>query len=125
MAELLGRMKDREAGGTLRMKEYIHKLLTAFDNLRLTIYDLRLEETQSQIVNRKSEIVNPLVEFLSERELEILRLIAAGRSNEEIAQTLVIALGTVKKHINNIYGKLGVHSRTQALVQAKALKLLP
>jgi LuxR family maltose regulon positive regulatory protein len=61
---------------------------------------------------------------LSEREFEILRLIAAGQSNEEIAQTLVIALGTVKKHINNIYGKLGVHSRTQALAQAKALNLL-
>lgn len=74
--------------------------------------------------NRKSQIAN-LVEPLSERELEILQLIAAGQSNEEIAQTLVIALGTVKKHINNIYGKLDVHSRTQALVQAKALNLLP
>ena len=66
-----------------------------------------------------------LVEPLSERELEILRLIAAGQSNKEIARTLVIAPGTVKKHTNNIYGKLGVHSRTQALVQAKTLNLLP
>ncbi len=71
----------------------------------------------------QSKIQN-LVEPLSERELEILQLIAAGRSNEEIAQTLVIAIGTVKKHINNIYGKLGVQSRTQALARARELKLL-
>ncbi|MCB0178926.1 MAG: helix-turn-helix transcriptional regulator [Anaerolineae bacterium] len=66
----------------------------------------------------------PLIEPLSERELEVLRLIAAGKSNKEIARLLVIAPGTVKKHLNNIYGKLGVHSRTQALVRANALELL-
>jgi LuxR family transcriptional regulator, maltose regulon positive regulatory protein len=54
----------------------------------------------------------------------VLRLIAAGRSNREIADELVIALSTVKTHINNLYGKLGIHSRTQALSRARELGLL-
>jgi LuxR family maltose regulon positive regulatory protein len=66
----------------------------------------------------------PLVEPLSERELEVLRLIAAGLSNREIATELVIAVGTVKRHINNIYGKLAARSRTQAVAIARDLGLL-
>jgi LuxR family maltose regulon positive regulatory protein len=66
----------------------------------------------------------PLVEPLSGRELEVLGLIAAGLSNREIAQELVIAVGTVKRHLNNIYGKLNVHSRTQAVARARDLGLL-
>jgi LuxR family maltose regulon positive regulatory protein len=65
-----------------------------------------------------------LVEPLSERELEVLRLIAAGLSNQEIAQELVIAVSTVKSHINHIYGKLGAKSRTQAIAKAQTLGLL-
>jgi LuxR family maltose regulon positive regulatory protein len=64
------------------------------------------------------------VEPLSERELEVLRLIADGHSNQAIADRLVVAVGTVKKHINNLYGKLGVQSRTQALARAGQLRLL-
>jgi LuxR family maltose regulon positive regulatory protein len=71
-----------------------------------------------------SECSNVLVEPLSERELLILQLIAAGLSNQQIAQQLVIAVGTVKWHTNNLYGKLGVRSRTQALVRARELRLL-
>jgi LuxR family transcriptional regulator, maltose regulon positive regulatory protein len=66
----------------------------------------------------------PLIEPLSGRELEVLELIAAGYSNAEIAQTLFIALGTVKRHINNIYGKLGVGSRTQAVARAREIDLI-
>jgi predicted ATPase/DNA-binding CsgD family transcriptional regulator len=65
-----------------------------------------------------------LVVSLNEREIEVLRLIAEGLSNNEIAERLVIALSTVKWHINNLFGKLGVHSRTQAVAQAKELGLL-
>ena len=54
----------------------------------------------------------------------MLRLIAAGLSNREIAGQLVIAPGTVKRHINNIYGKLGVQSRTQAVARSTQLGLL-
>ncbi|EFH83191.1 LuxR C-terminal-related transcriptional regulator [Ktedonobacter racemifer] len=65
-----------------------------------------------------------LVESLSERECEVLRHISEGRSNREIARQLVIALSTVKSHIRAIYAKLGVKSRTQALIQARRLNLL-
>jgi len=65
-----------------------------------------------------------LFEPLTERELEVLRLVAAGTSNRAIAAHLVVTLGTVKKHLNNIFGKLDVQSRTQALVRARELHLL-
>ena len=65
-----------------------------------------------------------LVEPLSDRELEILRLVATGASNKEIAATLVIAEGTVKNHVTNILGKLGVRDRTQAALNAKELGLV-
>jgi LuxR family maltose regulon positive regulatory protein len=65
-----------------------------------------------------------LVEPLSSRELEVLRLIADGHSNQAIADILIVAVSTVKRHVNNIYGKLDVQSRTQALVRARELNLL-
>jgi ATP/maltotriose-dependent transcriptional regulator MalT len=61
---------------------------------------------------------------LTQRELEVLRRIAAGASNREIAEILVVSLGTIKKHLNNIFAKLGVRSRTQALARARELGLL-
>jgi LuxR family maltose regulon positive regulatory protein len=66
----------------------------------------------------------PLIEPLSARELDVLSLIVAGYKNQEIADRLVIAKGTVKRHINNIYGKLDVHSRTEAVARTWALHLL-
>ncbi|HEY7122674.1 MAG TPA: LuxR C-terminal-related transcriptional regulator [Ktedonobacterales bacterium] len=66
----------------------------------------------------------PLVEPLSEREQEILRFVEQGASNQEIAHRLAIALSTVKRHLSNIYGKLGVRSRTQALALVQSLHLL-
>lgn len=65
-----------------------------------------------------------LVEPLSEREREILALIAAGASNKEIASQLFIAEGTVKNHVTHILGKLGVRDRTQAALKARELGLL-
>jgi DNA-binding NarL/FixJ family response regulator len=65
-----------------------------------------------------------LVEPLSERELEILALIARGASNKEIASQLYIAEGTVKNHMTHILGKLGVRDRTQAALKARELGLL-
>jgi LuxR family maltose regulon positive regulatory protein len=66
----------------------------------------------------------PLVEPLSERELDVLRRVAAGYSNKEIAQDLVVAVSTVKRHLSNIYGKLEVGNRTQAVGRARELGLL-
>lgn len=63
-------------------------------------------------------------EPLSERELEILRLVARGYSNRQVAEVLFISLGTVKKHLNNIFGKLQVTNRTEAVVKARELGLL-
>jgi LuxR family maltose regulon positive regulatory protein len=57
--------------------------------------------------------------------LEVLHLLADGLSNPEIARQLVISLPTVKSHTRNIYGKLGVHSRKQAVAEAKQLGILP
>jgi DNA-binding CsgD family transcriptional regulator len=63
-------------------------------------------------------------EPLSRREIDVLRLVADGRSNQEIAQSLILALSTIKMHIKHIYGKLGVKNRVQAVAQARALGLL-
>jgi LuxR family maltose regulon positive regulatory protein len=65
-----------------------------------------------------------LLEPLTEREREVLRLLVAGLSNAAMAQELVITIGTVKRHINSIYGKLGVNSRTQAIARIYTLRLL-
>lgn len=65
-----------------------------------------------------------LVEPLSSRELEILELIATGASNKEIASKLYITEGTVKNHVTNILGKLGVRDRTQAAIKAKDMGII-
>jgi DNA-binding CsgD family transcriptional regulator len=64
------------------------------------------------------------VETLSRRELDVLRLMSDGQSNQEIAQVLVVALNTVKMHVKHIYRKLGVRNRVQAVAQARSLGLL-
>jgi ATP/maltotriose-dependent transcriptional regulator MalT len=61
---------------------------------------------------------------LSERELEVLRLLASGRTNAEVARHLFVALGTVKSHTGNIYRKLGARNRAEALAHARKLQLL-
>ncbi len=86
------------------LRQYAQKLLTAFPG--------------------EVEYIDPLIEPLSGREQEILKLIGAGYSNQEISEELVITLHTVKKHSSNIYGKLGVNSRTQAVARARELRLL-
>lgn len=67
---------------------------------------------------------SPFQEALSEREIEVLQLIANGLSNREIATQLVITIGTVKKHLEHAYAKLQVHSRTAAIARARSLSLL-
>ncbi|NOR88771.1 MAG: hypothetical protein GQ524_00810 [Anaerolineales bacterium] len=61
----------------------------------------------------------------SEREIGVLQLIAKGRTNPEIASRLYLSLNTVKVHTRNIYGKLGVNNRTQAVARGRALGILP
>jgi LuxR family maltose regulon positive regulatory protein len=68
--------------------------------------------------------VKPTMEPITGRELEILRLLAAGASNKQIAEELTLVTGTVKAHLLNIYRKLDVHNRTQAVARARELSLL-
>jgi LuxR family transcriptional regulator, maltose regulon positive regulatory protein len=67
---------------------------------------------------------NDLVEPLTDRELQVLRLLAAGKSNQQIADELVVAVDTVKKHVGHILDKLEATNRTQAAARARALGLL-
>ena len=94
--------------------DYVRRLLAAFPIVKPEQVDP--SETQAP----DSE----LVELLSERELEVLQLIAEGLTNPEIASQLFLSLNTVKAHSRNIYGKLGVHSRMQAVTKARELGLL-
>ncbi len=110
MAALLRRAASRGVA-----PGYVSKLLDALDSEA----QMRRGST-----GPASPVAQPLEESLSEREREVLRLIAAGLSNRDIAQDLVLATGTVKKHTNNIFTKLGVRSRTQAVAQARELGLL-
>ncbi len=92
---------------------YVDELLAAFKSgLAMPV--------QSEIKNQPSTMVEPL----SERELEVLRLLAAGLSNPEIAQQLYVAVSTIRSHAKSIYGKLDVHGRWEAVQRAKELRLL-
>jgi LuxR family maltose regulon positive regulatory protein len=102
--------------------EFVACLLEAFpkcparqaDNSATTAPEPKSNQVQPQ----------PLIEPLSETQLMILRLVADGLSNRNIAARLEITEGTTKWHLNQIYGKLNVGSRTQAVAQARQLKLL-
>jgi LuxR family maltose regulon positive regulatory protein len=82
----------------------------------------------SPVAGSRATQANPqletLIEPLSEREVQVLALIAEGLTNREVAQRLHVSLSTVKVHTYNMYGKLDVHSRTQAVVRARALGVL-
>jgi LuxR family maltose regulon positive regulatory protein len=94
------------------------------ESFRLLTYTDKLLAAFPQPAPIENPKLKTLSENLGERELEVLRLIAAGYSNLEIAEQLVIAQSTVKWYINNLYGKLGARSRTHALALAKELELI-
>jgi LuxR family maltose regulon positive regulatory protein len=87
-------------------------------------YAARLLTTLGDPAEVMAPAMERLVEPLTERELEVLRLVAGGLTNREIAAELVVAVSTVKSHVNHIYGKLEVKNRTQASVRARELGLL-
>lgn len=81
--------------------------------------------TSASITHPGQRPDQPLIEPLSERELEVLHLLVEGLTNQQIAEKLFVVIGTIKKHTSNIYGKLGVSNRTQAVARARELNLLP
>jgi len=89
--------------------QYVGRLLAAFDPSR----------------QAASKTPQPLIEPLTDRELEVLHLLAEDLSNREIGERLFISLPTVKSHTRNIYGKLGVNDRGEAVTRAQALGILP
>ncbi len=108
---------------------YLETLLVAFqreEGMRNLVAGYGRTAPSLPVGRLKARLVPlaPLVEPLSEREQEILRFVEQGASNQEIAHRLAIALSTVKRHLSNIYGKLGVRSRTQALALVQSLHLL-
>jgi LuxR family maltose regulon positive regulatory protein len=112
----------QQARAASSVPSYAETLLAAFPDFGISILDFGLE-TPLEIQNRQSKIQN-LVEPLTPRELEVLRLLAAGASNGAIAEALIISIGTAKKHVNNILAKLDVRSRTQAAIWAREHGLL-
>ena len=79
---------------------------------------------ESDGAERRPGARNPPDEPLSERELEVLRLLASGRTNSEVAKDLFVSIGTVKSHTGNIYRKLQAKNRAEALARARELKVL-
>jgi ATP/maltotriose-dependent transcriptional regulator MalT len=101
--------------GASPLRDYAIRLLSHFHG-------------EPQVVTAAQEKGSPagdLVEPLSQRELEVLHLMAVGRTNQEIARQLVVALGTVKAHAASIYRKLDVANRTEAVARAQQLGILP
>jgi ATP/maltotriose-dependent transcriptional regulator MalT len=128
MAELLARSVERGMQND-PLLPYIEQLLAAFPK-----QDKQTSREVDKQMLRESDsrsswsphlpLSLSLVEPLSPRELEVLRLLAAGRSNTAIANELVVAVSTVKSHINSIFGKLGVNSRLEAVLRAQEFQLL-
>ena len=78
----------------------------------------------ARLTTQPGTSMQPLAEPLTERELEILRLLTTDLSTREMAEQLVVSINTIKTQIKNIYAKLNAHSREEALVKARALNLL-
>ncbi len=117
IAQLLVQMRRRPTGGRPGSMHYREHLLALLGRA----YD---EDVSHSAIAAPGSGTHSLGEPLSERELEVLRLIVAGYSNREIADRLVIAVSTVKWYVNAIYGKLQVESRTKAIARARELSIV-
>jgi LuxR family maltose regulon positive regulatory protein len=122
MEALLYRLRKRNAkqGPT----PYLDTLLAAFQQEKKKAHQPAEKSSKAHQPTEKSSKPQLLPEPLSERELQVLQLLAQGRSNQEIAQQLVIAYDTVKRHVSHIFSKLGVTNRVQVVKQARDLGLL-
>ncbi len=116
MADVLARLAGRRSGGTVAgvPPGYLARLQAAFG----------ARTTGPKPGRGGGTAVPGLVEQLTGRELEVLEMVAAGRSNPAIAGQLVVTLDTVKKHVSHVLGKLGAANRTEAVARARELGLL-
>jgi LuxR family maltose regulon positive regulatory protein len=113
---LAGRRQDRPAAADAVPQDHLARLVDAFEQADLPV---------RHPVRTGGVVVAGLVEPLTERELEVLRLLATGAPNRAIAKELVVTLDTVKRHLSHLFGKLEVANRTQAVARARELGLLP
>jgi LuxR family transcriptional regulator, maltose regulon positive regulatory protein len=110
---------------SMRFSQYAERLTAAFDGHQPGTAATAVQQTtvKAPIEQRQPQQAT-FIEPLSARELELLRLVGAGYSNQEIADKLVITLGTVKSHLNHIFDKLGVQGRVRAINLARELALI-
>jgi LuxR family maltose regulon positive regulatory protein len=113
LAALAHQLATRAQPETAPSAAYVARLLGAFDKSPAPDAVLQSEKASAS-----------MIEPLTARELEVLQLIAEGHSNRAIAEKLVITVSAVKKHTGNIFGKLNISSRTQAVARARQLGLL-
>ncbi len=99
-------------------------LLEAQRAARITLHGPHHADAATTVLDPDTPALHPLAEPLSARELEVLRLLAAGQSNRAIAERLVVTIGTVKRHVSNLMAKLGVTSRLAAVVRGRELGLV-
>lgn len=111
-------------GGATSRPSAVAALLPGVRHVAPAFVDDLLDRRPEPDRNRPAAITQPLVEPLSERELEVLRLVADGLSNSEIAARLFVSIGTVKTHVHNILGKLGADGRPRAIARARELRLV-
>jgi LuxR family maltose regulon positive regulatory protein len=119
MAQLLNALSGQRSA--IR-QSYLDRLLAAFEGTAEDERPGTKADDQSFVARRSPSPI--LIEPLSERELEVLGLIAQGLTNREVAARLFLTLNTVKVHTRNIYAKLNVHSRTEAVARARTLGLM-
>jgi LuxR family maltose regulon positive regulatory protein len=112
---------DTPSGSAAVSRDYLHKLLEALDTSHISPHR---GETPGPTGNDLPDAPVPLIDPLSDRELEVLRLLRTDLTSTEIAETLYISKNTVRSHIKHIYDKLDVHSREEAIQRAQALALL-
>ncbi len=117
--QLVGAIREVARGGSVIDPKVVETLVAALGAVTPEAEPAATAE-QRAATSAKGGLAEPL----TERELEVLRLVADGDSNQDIARKLVVSLATVKTHINHIFGKLDAESRVQVVARARTLGLL-
>jgi DNA-binding NarL/FixJ family response regulator len=114
-AEILAAVRGVQAGEVRLDPKIAGRVLSEFNRLRSSAPS---GERQPHVADSPAGLQEPLLEALSEREMDVLHLLAQGRSNQEIAEELFLSVGTVKNYVSSVIGKLQANDRTQAAIYA-------